>query len=219
MAQYRLPFSFRVVAKLPQGQKRRRGHLDQPEEPSVVDQRNVRARFDDVPQRDVVDEPMPAFDPRNIPQGGQYRDGDSSSASPPAVSPPQPPRNVVPWKPPNPVIAPPRTDGEPTPTLTEVNPEQGSITGGARIWLKGIDFPALFPLFARFGTAVVPTVSLRDERCKPQLTNFLRPSPLATFLPAICPPQVCQVPSRLHYRSTPSQMRQNMEPVSRSFNI
>ena len=162
---------------------------------------------------------MPAFTLWNAPLGGQYRGADSSNASPLADSPPQLPRNPGPWKAPNPVIAPPRIDGEPSPTLTEVNPERGSIAGGGRIWLNGIDFPALFPLFARFGTAVVPTVSLRDERCKPQLTNFLRPSPLATFLPAICPPQVCQVPSRLHYRSTPSQMRQNMEPVSRSFNI
>ena len=216
MAQYRLPFSFRVVAKLPQGQKRRRGQIDQPEEPQVVDQRNVRARFD---EREAVDEPMPAFNPRSIPQGGQYREGDSSSASPPAVSPPQPPRNAVPWKAPNPVIAPPVTDGERAPTLTEVNPEHGSITGGARIWLKGIDFPALFPLFARFGTAVVPTVSLRNERCKLQLTKFLRPSPLATFLPVICPPQACPVPSMLRYRSTSSQMRRSMETVSRSFNI
>ena len=53
-------------------------------------------------------------------------------------------------------------DREGNSALTEVNPESGSITGGARIWLKGIDFPALFPLFARFGTTVVPTVSLRD---------------------------------------------------------
>ena len=46
------------------------------------------------------------------------------------------------------------------PTLTEVNPDFGPITGGVRIWLKGMDFPALSPLFARFGTAVVPTVSV-----------------------------------------------------------
>ena len=168
------------MAKLPQGQRRRRGQIDQPEEPPVVDQQNVRARFD---ERDVVDEPMPAFNP------------------------------------PNPVIAPPVTDGERGPTLTEVNPEHGSIIGGAKIWLKGIDFPALFPLFARFGTAVVPTVSLREKRCKPQLTNFLRPSPAVHFLPVICPPQACQVPLMSRYRSTPGQMRRSMEPVSRSSNI
>ena len=165
MAQYRLPFSFRVVAKLPNGRKR----IREPDEPLVVDQRNVRARVDDLTRRGADDErndhPMPAVNSRNA---GQYREGDSSSASPPAVSPPQPlwnagnPGPVSPWKPPNPAIAPPNTDGETGPTLTEVNPESGSITGGARIWLKGIDFPALFPLFARFGTTVVPTVSLRD---------------------------------------------------------
>ena len=56
----------------------------------------------------------------------------------------------------------PRIDAEPIPTLTDMNPEQGYITGGARIWLKGMDFPAHFPLFAGFGTAIVPTVTLRD---------------------------------------------------------
>ncbi len=139
----------------------------QPEEPLAVDQRNVRARVDDLTQRGADDEqndhPMPAMNPRNA---GQYR---SSSASPPAVSSPQSlwnagpnPGPVNPWKPSNPAIAPPSTDREIGPTVTEVNPESGSITGGARIWLKGIDFPVLFPLYARFGTTVVPTVSLRD---------------------------------------------------------
>ena len=52
----------------------------------------------------------------------------------------------------------PNKNGERTPTLTEVNPDSASITGGVRIWLKGMDFPALFPLFARFGAAIVPTV-------------------------------------------------------------
>ena len=138
--------------------------MEEPEAPPVVDQRNVRARFDDFSQRDVDDERndhlIPAFNPRNAPQ---YREGDSSNA----FSPPQPPRNagpnpspLCPCKTPNPAITPPRTDGEPAPTLTEVNPKHGSIMGGAEIWLKGIDIPALFPLFARFGTAVVPTVSI-----------------------------------------------------------
>ena len=202
--------------------------MEERKTPPVVDQRNVRARFDDFSQRDADDEqhghPILAFNPRNAVQGGQYREGDSSNASPPAVSRPQPPRNVGPnpgplgpWNAPNPAIAPPRTDGEPAPTLTEVNPEQGSIMGGARIWLKGFDFPG--PLFARFGTSVVPTVSIRDERCKPQLTRFLRPSPLGSCLPVIYPPQTYQVSSMLRYRSTPSQMRRSMEPASRSFNI
>ena len=226
VAQYRLPFSFRVVAKLPQGQKRTRRQMEEPEAPLVVDQRNVRARFDNFSQRDADDErndhPMPAFSPRNTPQGGQYREGDSSNA----FLPPQPPQNagpnpspLCPCKTPNPAIAPPRTDGEPAPTLTEVNPKHGSIMGGVVIWLTGFDFPASFPLFARFGTTVVPAVSIRDERCKPQLNKFLRPFLVASFLPVICPPQTCRVSSMLRYRSTPSQMRRSMELASRSFNI
>ncbi len=199
--------------------------MEQPEEPTVEDRRNVRARFHDFSQRDAGhewnDDPILAVNPRNVPQGGQYHEYDPSNVSPPTVSPPRPPQNargpLSPWQAPNPVIAPPRTDAEPTPTLTDVNPEQGSTTGGARIWLKGMDFPAHFPLFARFGTAVVPTVTLRDLRCEPQLTKFLRPSPLASFLPVVCPPQPRQVLSMLRYRSIPSQMRRNMEPVSRSF--
>jgi hypothetical protein len=63
----------------------------------------------------------------------------------------------------------PKTDGEPSATLTEVNPESGPITGGARIWLKGINFPSIFPLFARFGTSVVPTVSRMGLRFGPYL--------------------------------------------------
>ena len=171
VAQHRLPFSFNVVAKLPP-QKRTRRQMEQSEEPSVEDRRNVRARFHDFSQRNADhernDDPILAVNPRNAPQGGQYHESHPSSVSPPTVSLPQPPRNVggplSPWKMPNPVTAPPRTDPEPTPTLTDVNPEQGSITGGARIWLKGMDFPAHFPLFARFGTAVVPTVNLKDLR-------------------------------------------------------
>jgi hypothetical protein len=165
VAQYRLPFSFDVVAKL-QGQKRVRGQMDQPEETPLVEH---RPRFGDHPQRDADDEPidgpMPAVSPRNAPPG--------------AVPLAQPPRNAGPnaaplgnWEPPNPPIPPPKTDGESTPTLIEVNPESGSITGGARIWLRGTNFPAVFPLFARFGTAVVPAVSLKDLRCEPQLTEF-----------------------------------------------
>ena len=205
--------------------------MEQPEEvPPVVDQRNVRPRFDGALQRDAADEqndhPMsaPTINPRNAPQHGQYREGDSSSASPPAIPPLQPPRNagshsgpISAWKPPNSAIPPPRTDGEPTSTLTEVNPESGSITGGARIWLKGIEFPALFPLFARFGTVVVPTVGLRNLHYETQLTKFLSLSPLATFLPVICPPPPRQVSSMLRCRSIPSQMRRGMERASRSF--
>jgi hypothetical protein len=169
VAQHRLPFSFNVVPRLPKGQKRKRG---QEEIQSEVNQRNVRPRLDDPPQRDTDEEqnalPMPAVDPRNVPQGSQHCEGNSSSALPPGVPPAVPNSGPLSSQPPN--AAPPRTDVAPIPTLTEVNPEAGPITGGARIWLKGINFPALFPLFARFGTAVVPTVSLKYLRCEPQLT-------------------------------------------------
>ena len=148
---------------------------------STANDRNVRIRRDeplprDPPGYEPTDHPMPAFNPRNAPQDR----GDSSSSASPVAAPLPIPWNAGPnpepisaRNPPNPpqqAIAPLRTDGEPAPTLTEVNPESGSITGGARIWLKGIDFPALFPLFARFGTAVVPTVSLLDLPCEYHLT-------------------------------------------------
>ena len=114
--------------------------MEQPEGPLAVDQRNVRARVDDLTQRGADDErndhPMPAINPRNT---GQYREVDSSIMLPPAVSLPQPLWNagpsagpVSPWKPPNPAIAPPSTDGETGPTPTEVNPESGSIPDGTR---------------------------------------------------------------------------------------
>jgi len=82
---------------------------------------------------------------------------DRPSGSLPTVQTSWPPRNADPSSVPLNTIE----DAERAPTLTEVNPDSGSTTGGARIWLKGIDFPALFPLFARFGNAVVPTVSRR----------------------------------------------------------
>ena len=145
--------------------------MEQSEEPPVEDRRNVRARFLDSSRRDADyernDGAILAVNPPNAPQGDRHCENASTST----VLPSQPPQNAGPnpglpssWKPPNPVTAPLRTNAEPTPTLTDVNPEQGYITGGARIWLKGMDFPAHFPLFARFGTAVVPTVNLRCLR-------------------------------------------------------
>ena len=185
LAQYRLPFSFNVVTRIPKvlgpslaGGKRTRGEVEQSEgAPSNVGRRNVRPRTGDAPHGgsrgdERIDHPMPPLNPRSAPQD---HDDSSSNPSPPAVHLPQPPQNVGPnpdplsgWGPPNQGIVPPTTSGEPpAPTLTEVNPEAGPITGGARIWLKGIDFPApaLFPLFARFGSAVVQTVSFVDLLC------------------------------------------------------
>ena len=165
MAQYRLPFSFNVVAKVPQGQtrpnvaggKRNRRQMEQLDEvPPAVNQRNVRARFDGPSRRDPgneqivqdiildgalqrgpgskqTDHPMQDVTPRDAPQGGQDREK-SLSASPPAMPPPQLPRNagfastpLSTWKSPQQAPEPPRTDGEPTPTLTEVSPESGSV--------------------------------------------------------------------------------------------
>lgn len=170
MAQHRLPFSFNVVPRLPNQGKRKRAQLEQEGDPPAPEPPAVRRRKDDAnvlaqtnpPQNHQVHHLAPGIDHQDALEGVQSTDGSSSSSSP-LVLPPQPPHNIssssAPLKPPNEAIAPPRTDVEPVSTLTEVNPESGSITGGARIWLKGLDFPAIFPLFARFGTAVVPTVS------------------------------------------------------------
>jgi hypothetical protein len=53
-----------------------------------------------------------------------------------------------------------KADGERTPTLTEVNPDLGSITGGERSWVGGKDFPALLSC-PNSGHSTVPTVSTR----------------------------------------------------------
>jgi len=115
-------------------------------------------------------------------------------------------------------ISPPKADEERNPTLTEVNPDSGSITGGVRIWLKGMDFPALLPLFARFGAAVVPTVSMSPLVKVYHLILFARPSLLPTFLPVICLPEPTQASSMLRYRGIPNQMRRSMGPASRHSN-
>jgi hypothetical protein len=136
--------------------------MEQSGEMSIaIDQRNVRPRFEgpeqEAPDKKQIDYAMPAISVRDPPPGGQHRKG-----SPSVSLPLMPPRNAGPnsdsLKPPHQAIVPPRADQEPTPTLMDVNPESGSIMGGARIWLKGKDFPAHTPLFARFGTAVVTTV-------------------------------------------------------------
>lgn len=173
MAQYRFPFSFHVVPRLPAQGKRKRGQLEAEGDPPAQGRLAVRRRIDDAnniaqtntPGYQQVPNLAQAIEYQDAPEGVQSSQG-SSSSSPHLALPPRPPQNVYPSsaplnasKPPNEAIALPRTDGEPAPTLTEVNPESGSTTGGARIWLKGTDFPARFPLFARFGTAIVPTVS------------------------------------------------------------
>jgi len=204
VAQHQLPFSFNVVAKYcqararppPAGGKRSRRQAEQLEGiPLTLDQRNVRPRFEghsqEVPGNERADDDMPVINLRDPPLGGQHREG-SPYGSLPMILPPHLPLNASPnfdsLDTPHQAIIPQGTDVEPTPTLIDVNPECGSITGGARIWLKGKDFPALFPLFARFGTAVVSTVSTMAIPFESYLIWFLRPSPLEPFFPVICLP-------------------------------
>ena len=162
--------------------------------------------------------PAPAIDHQDA---SQTHESIPPSSLP--LLPSQPPRNAGPsagppitTKPPDQAIALPRIDEEFAPTLTEVNPESGSVTGGARIWLKGVDFPAHFQLYARFGTAVVPTVSLKCFPFGPSLISALRHSPPTSFWPAICLPRPCQVLLTLRSRSIPSQMHRSTAPVSQN---
>ena len=152
MAQCRLPFSFNIFSKLPPrprpstipGTRKR----PQPEaddgDPRAPKQRTVRRRMGNANALAPKNPPgngqihSPALDIGNQSSPRGHEDGPSSSL----------------------VISTPKIDGERPPTLTEVNPDSASITGGVRIWLKGMDFPALLPLFARFGGAIVPTVSV-----------------------------------------------------------
>ena len=201
MAQSRLPFSFNVLAKLPlelrqrflatQGKKRRahqEGALPGPEPnlvPPSVDDVSVLPQSNH-PSSGQVDYPALAVDQRDPPQGVQSSE-DNLLGSPPLVLRPQPSWNAGPSSNPRPArqssMPELGIDGELIPTLTEVNPERGSITGGARIWLKGMDFPSLFPLFARFGTTVVPTVSNMGLRLGPHLQS--------NFLDFLCPQPSC----------------------------
>lgn len=168
MAQYRFPVSFNVLAKLPQGQKkpppaggkRNRLEMEQPEGTHpTVDQRSVRPRFDDPSQRDP-----PANNHCGSPRCGRHCN--SNSSSPPLLIPPPQlhssacpsPKSLNNMISLGQAMSPPKADKEAAPILTDVNPELGSITGGTRVWLTGMDFPTTSPLFARFGTTVVPTV-------------------------------------------------------------
>jgi hypothetical protein len=202
VARHQLPFSFNVVAKYCQararpppaaGGKRNRSQVEHLEDiPPELDQRNVRPRFEGHSQGARGNERTDdAINLRDPPLGDQYRES-SPSGSLPLTRPPHLPRHAGPnfdsLDTPHQAIVSPRTDEEPTPALIDVNPESGSITGGARIWLKGKDFPALLPLFARFGTAVVSTVSTMEIPFEPYLIRSLRLSPLEPFFPVICLP-------------------------------
>ena len=215
MAQCRLPFSFSVLAKLPPvpgrksatQRKRKRVEHGQGEGGGLAPEpRFVRPRLD--PSSEQIYHPAPDVNYQSSLQDVQSHEFNP----PPLVLPIQPPRDAGAN---SGAISPPRTNDEPIPTLTEVNPEAGSIRGGARIWLKGINFSSCFPLFARFGTTVVATVRLNHLTSGPNLIKFLRPSPPATSLSVICPPQPCQASLTLHYRGMPRQTCRDMEPVLR----
>ena len=234
VAQHQLPFSFNVVAKLDKkparplptaGGKRSRHQVEQSEGISPeLDQRNVRPRCEGpsqgAPANERTDGATPTINPRDPPLRDQYREG-SPSSSLPLTLPPHLPQNVGPsfdsLNTPHQAIVPSRTDPEPTPKLIDVNPESGSITGGGRIWLQGKDFPTLFTLYARFGTAVVSTVSTIETPFEPCLIRILRLSPPIPFLLVICLPWPCQVSSMLHSRRISRQMRRNMGPVLQDF--
>jgi len=193
VAECRLPFSFNVVPKLPAAQgKRKRAQVEQEGDLPTIEARTVRRRM-------VMDSEETLVSPLVL--------------SPNASSRPAP---LDATKPPTQTIAPPVTEGESTPTLMEVNPESGSITGGATLWLQGMDFPTLFPLFARFGSAVVPTVSSLITFVRHFLIDCSRYSGTPIFLPVACLPQPHRALSMLHYRSIHRQMRRSMEPASQS---
>jgi len=156
------------VPKLPKTKgKRKRAQAEQGDLPAP-DTRAVRRRMDDGnvlisrTGNEQIHHPAPDLDHQDASEDVQSCE-DITPSSPPVAPPLDPRRSAgstsVRLDAINQAIAPPRTDGDCDPTLTEVNPKTGSITGGATIWLQGTNFPAHFPLFARFGTAVVPTVS------------------------------------------------------------
>ena len=149
MDQCRLPFSFNFLSKLPPGARlpgtRKRPLLEEDDgDPPASEQRAVRRRIGEAdalapnnhPGNGHIHGTAPNVGNQNAPRG--HEEGSSGSLA----------------------IFPSKLDGERLPTLTEVNPNSGSITGGVEIWLKGMDFPALLPLFARFGAAIAPTVGV-----------------------------------------------------------
>ena len=167
---------------MPTGGKRNRLEMEQPEGASpTLEQRSVRPRFDDPSQRDPLadDHRSPANHVWESPRCGQSCN--NSPASQPSLVPLQwstcsSPKSLSDIMPLRQATSSSKIDKETVPILTEVNPESGSIAGGATVWLKGMDFPTAFPLFARFGTTVVPTV--RPCFC---LLKFISPRLLDIF--------------------------------------
>ena len=210
MAQSRLPFAFNVVPRVAPAQgKRKRAPIEQDGDPLAPEPRAVRRRVDcpnipapiNPPGNEQIHHPPSDIDCTDAPEAVQSSEVSISSSPPLAQSAGLSSAPLDAIKPPSQAAPPPRTDGECTPTLTEVNPESGSITGGATIWLKGMDFPTLFPLFARFGTAVVPTVSslITCEALANRLSQTIsNPFLLACHLPSATAPGVVDVTLSRH---------------------
>lgn len=237
MAQYQLPLSFKVLPRIrppksspaagklsPTKGKRKQRHMEQSDELlPPVNRRKVRPRSAEPPQinppsNESANYPWLDTNRRDTPEDGQHQEASSPLliTFPGSSSEAASPDALNSMKAPNQMIAQSRTGGEPAATLTEVNPESGSTTGGARIWLKGVDFPMHFPLYARFGTAVVATVSLFTFSVTPSLTDFFRPTAILTFLPVFCLPRPRPAASMLRYRSIPTPTRRSMGLVLRS---
>ena len=174
--------------------------LDDGDSQNTTEGRRVRRRHE---QWNQDHHPAPDIDHQDAPEVVQHCEG-STSSSPALAPPPERPQNV----------------SSSSAPLDAIKPlVSGPITGGATIWLQGMDFPDLFPLFARFGTAVVPTVSSLNAFMRLFLIDFRRNSATPTFFPVTCLPQPPQALSMSHYRSTHKRMRRRMEPVSRSFTM
>jgi len=220
VAECRLPFSFNVVPKLPATQgKRKRAQVEQEWDIPTPEPRAVRRQIDgpDVTApvhplgNEQIHHPAPDIDHQDaleVVQPSEEGEWSAPTMVPPPVSPQNASSTSAPLdaiKPPTQPIAPPRTDGESAPILTNVNPCSGPITGGAEVWLLGMDFPALFPLFARFGTAVVPTVSSLIAFCEALSHRpsqvFRNPYLLTCQLPSAAAPGVVDVTLSKHPRA------------------
>jgi hypothetical protein len=187
VAECRLPFSFNVVHEHSTTQRKRgKWQVEQERSPAPQD----RVYYSEFTAQ--------TYSPGNVwfhhlASNIDHQDAPVSGDPSPA------PLEVI--EPPHQVIVLPRTDGERDPILTQVNPESGSITGGAVIWLAGIDFPALFPLFARFGTSVMRAVSWSftyEDLSNRVSQAFISPSLLTCNLPPTAIPGVVDITLSKH---------------------
>jgi hypothetical protein len=135
VAQSQLPFN--VVSKVTREIEITRLEQTPPTPKPRLDGATVLA------QTNRPDKGAPVMDYRNASQDVGPRDGNLSS-SPPLIPPAQLLSDVVPRAGPRNSIKQslPQTDSDRASTLTDINLKSGSITGGSRIWLRGIDFPS-----------------------------------------------------------------------------